>query len=70
MLQISIYLASYTYLLPSSRLLNLILVKYISLLSPLYKALNTSTTIVIPKEFKFILFRSIISSTLPTIYKI
>ena len=69
-LQISVCLVCYTYSLPSGRWLRLILVKCMSLPSPLYKALNTSTTIVTPKGFKSVLFRSTIPSTLPTIYKI
>ena len=69
-LQISVYLVCYTHLLPSSRQLRLILVKYVSLFSPLYKALNASTTAVTPKGFKSILFRFTIPSTLPAIYKI
>ena len=69
-LQISVYLVCYTHSLPSGRWLRLILVKYIGLPSPLYKALNAFTTTVIPKGFKSILFRSTIPSTLPTIYKI
>ena len=70
MLQISICLVCYTHSLLSSRWLRLILIKYTSLPSPLYKALNTSTTVVTPKEFKSAPFRSTIPSTLPTTYKI
>ena len=69
-LQISVCLVCYTYLLPSGRWLRLILVKCASLPSPLYKALNTSITIVMPKGFESALFRSTIPSTLPAIYKI
>ena len=70
MLQISVYLVYYTYSLPSSKWLKLILVKYASLPSPLYKTLNAFTTAVTPKGFKSILFRSTIPFTLPAIYKI
>ena len=69
-LQISVCLVCYTHLLPSGRWLRLILVKYISLPSPLYKALNTFTTVVTPKGFESTPFRSTIPSTLPAIYKI
>ena len=69
-LQISICLVYYIYLLPSGKWLKLILVKCVSLPSSLYKTLNTFITAVRPKEFKSALFKFIILSTLPAIYKI
>ena len=69
-LQISVCLVCYTCSLPNSRWLRLILVKCTSLPSPLYKALNTFTTIVMPKGFKPAPFKSTIPFILLTIYKI
>ena len=69
-LQISVCLVCYTYLLPSSRWLRLTLVKCTSLPCSLYKALNTSITIVMPKGFESTPFRSTVLFILPAIYKI